>query len=348
MLKDFSADLPRLLEFIEQQSDTRRKAGDLFNVQEAIDETAVNLFDAVKEMLQEKTGKRYSLVETDEMRERMDNARLNEKSVREAMYDALDHADAGRDNLIKIGSIPSSISLVTGINGDLYIYRNHAYENIVSKDRAKAEGRYDEKAHYHNIGEEEYVNAILSIKDPVLTIGETSKRGNPALFMILDQNGENRAPLSAGFEFYANQAINKSFERKPHIVLTISERAWNRSGIRDGYSEIVQKAIDADRVLQFNKEKEGNLSVMAHTVSMGDITESSLKKNVAQFRKEVNAIKEKNRINYSLDTDSKRAQREKGIWALKDNSRMLDAKIGDGGDKYVSVAFDIHARMRYT
>ena len=65
--QDFSVDLPRLLEFIEKQSDTRRKASDLFNVQEAIDETTVNLLDAVKEMLQEKTGKKYSL-DTDVLR----------------------------------------------------------------------------------------------------------------------------------------------------------------------------------------------------------------------------------------------------------------------------------------
>ena len=83
------------------QADTRHRASGLFNVQEAIDETAVGLFDAVKEMLQEKTGKKYML-DTDAMRERVDNARLNEKGVREAVYDALDHSGGRHNNLKKL------------------------------------------------------------------------------------------------------------------------------------------------------------------------------------------------------------------------------------------------------
>ena len=244
----------------------------------------------------------YSL-NTDALRGRRDNALLNEKQVRKAMYDALDHEDVRYEGLIRIGNIPSSISSVTGISGDLYIFRNHAYENIVSKERARAEGRFKEGAHYHDIGEEDYIKAVLSIKNPIITMGETSKRGNPAMAMLLDVTGKNGAPLYAGFEFYANRAINGSFERRPHIVLTISERNWTKAGIRDGYAEMIQKAIDTRKVLQFDKEKKGNLSVIAHAVNMGNITASALNINVAQFKKEVNAFRQKNRINYSINTD---------------------------------------------
>ncbi|MBR3136558.1 MAG: hypothetical protein IKG32_06085 [Clostridia bacterium] len=254
--------------------------------------------DAVQSMVEGKSAE-----QVDETRYMLDDSLLNEKTVRNAVYDALDHKDAGQDNLVQIGEIPSSISSVTGIDGKLYVYRNHAYENIVNAERAKADGRYNPRAHYHDIGEDAYIDAILSIKDPVLTIGETSKRGNPSMLMILNQNGENGAPLYAGLELYANHDINGSFDRRPHIVLTIAERGWTGSEGRDGYSEIIQKAIESGRVLQFDKEKEGTPSVIAHTVSMGNITAASLNKNVAQFKKEVNSFKEKNSIRYSLDDD---------------------------------------------
>ena len=39
-----------------------------------------------------------------------------------------------------------------------------------------------------------------------------------------------------------------------------------------------------------------DLSVIADTVGIGNITETSLKENVARFRKEIKGFKEKNKI----------------------------------------------------
>jgi len=296
---NIAEDANALIDYVKERSG-QSAFDDLYRSQrEDIVAAQVGEFlDAVQSMVEGRNAE-----QSGEAQYMLDDSLLNEKTVRNAVYDALDHKDAGQDNLVQIGEIPSSVSSVTGIGGNLYVYRNHAYENIVDEERAKADGRYNPKAHYHDIGEDAYVDAVLSIKDPVLTIGETSKRGNPSLLMILNQNGENGAPLYAGLEFYANHDINGSFDRRPHIVLTIAERGWSGSEGRDGYSEIIQKAIDSGRVLQYDKEKEGTLSVIAHTVSMGNITAASLNKNVSQFKKEVNSFKEKNGIRYSLDDD---------------------------------------------
>ena len=65
---DWSHDVDKLVEFIESQAGTRRKAGDLFNVQDAIGDTAANIVDAVQEMYEQKTGQKFSL-DTDALRE---------------------------------------------------------------------------------------------------------------------------------------------------------------------------------------------------------------------------------------------------------------------------------------
>lgn len=75
--QDFSSDLPKLLEFIEQQADTRRKASDLFNVQDAVADTVSEIVNAVQDMYEAKTGERFSL-NTDAVRE-------NSKITREAI-----------------------------------------------------------------------------------------------------------------------------------------------------------------------------------------------------------------------------------------------------------------------
>ena len=44
-----------------------------------------------------------------------------------------------------------------------------------------------------------------------------------------------------------------------------------------------------------------DLPVMAERAPLGDITASSLKENVARFKKEVKNFKERNKIDYSLE-----------------------------------------------
>ena len=67
--QDFSIDTTKLLDFIEQQADTRKTFDDLYGKQrqEIITSTAVDILQAVKDMYSEKTGERFSL-DTDYMR----------------------------------------------------------------------------------------------------------------------------------------------------------------------------------------------------------------------------------------------------------------------------------------
>ena len=83
-----------------------------------------------------------------------------EWDIQNALYDAMDHADAGDDNMIRVGEMPRFVTGLTGIEGDFYLYRNHAYENTVTAAEAKQAGRFDKSAHYHGLGMEKMTDAI--------------------------------------------------------------------------------------------------------------------------------------------------------------------------------------------
>ena len=232
------------------------------------------------------------------------SARFDEHSVETALWDAMSHKDEGYDNLILVSAMPDYIVDKLGIEGDFYIYRDHAYENMVSKEEAEEAGRPTkrgkENIHFHNFGIEKMTRAILSINNPIMTISTKTKDGNPAVIMMLDEYGTNKAPLYAVLSFYANKGINGDWSQRPHIVLTIAERNYTeKDGGRVGYDEIIKNAIKDGRVLDFDEKKRDDLSVIANTAGIGNITKSSLDRNITYFKKEVKAFKEKNNILYS-------------------------------------------------
>ena len=71
--------------------------------------------------------------------------------------------------------------------------------------------------------------------------------------MLLDVYGTNGAPLYAAMSFYSDKPINGKFNKKPHVVLTVSERNWHEDGEgRKGYDEIVGKAVAKGKVIDFD------------------------------------------------------------------------------------------------
>ena len=232
----------------------------------------------------------------------------NKWEVEDALDDALKHADYGYENLIKVGNMPNFITDLIGIKGDFYIYRNHAYENMVSKkDAEKAHRptvRGGKEIHFHNLGKDRMTDAILSLEAPIMTIADSEEFGNPEIVMILPVLGNNNSPLYAAMSFYSNTHINGEWKRKPHIVLTISERALESEGGYDGHLEVINKAIENGKVLSFDKEKMRDyLSVIANHTRVGNITSKSLTENITQFQKFVNNFREENHIDYKLPVD---------------------------------------------
>lgn len=99
--------------------------------------------------------------------------------VEAAIADALDHGDAHHDNVIKVGRMPKFLRELSGVDGDLYVFRNHLYENIKSEKEAKAENRFSEGAHYHSIGEQAAVDAIMALENPALVVDDSEGKENP-------------------------------------------------------------------------------------------------------------------------------------------------------------------------
>ena len=223
-----------------------------------------------------------------------------EWAVEAALYDALEHRDMGDDNLIRVGDMPRYVVDKIGIEGDFYIYRNHAYENMVSAEQAEKDTRFSAKAHYHDLGIEKMTDAIMALENPIMTIATKTKDGNPAVIMVLPVEGKNKAPLYAVLSFYSDRKINGDYSRKPHIVLTISEREYFGNGSNRGYAEIIKQAVEEGRVIDFDKKMRDSLSVIANQARVGDITEASLNANLSHFRKEIKSFREKNKIDYKL------------------------------------------------
>ena len=231
-----------------------------------------------------------------------DQQTLQDYEVEIAIADAMDHGDSGYDNLIRVGRMPRFVRNLVGIDGDFYLYRNHAYENIVSEKRAKQDGRQTvrngKKIHFHAIGEVKMTQAIMSLENPVLTIGERTRHGNPAIKMILPVTAENGLPLYAALSFYDPQNINGKFDRRPHIVLTISDGILYSNGDHEGYVESINRAIADGNVLSYDKKNRAKLSVIAQHTRLGNITDSALTVNLSRFREYVNNFRARNKINY--------------------------------------------------
>lgn len=250
---------------------------------------------------------------------------FSEQAVSTALYDALSEKATRQNQLIPVSVMPRYISEKLGIGGDIYIQRDHAYENMVSKEQAIQDGRptqrKGENVHFHDLGVEKMTRAIMSINEPTMTISTKTKDGNPAVIMMLPEYGNNDAPLYAVLSFYSSKSLNGNFSVRPHVVLTIAERNFFEDGGRVGWDELIRNAIKDGRVMDYSKKERSNLSVIAQPAGLGNITEASLKKNLAQFQKEVKQFRESNNIRYQLKSAT---ELEKEVRELKKERRALE------------------------
>lgn len=250
---------------------------------------------------------------------------FSEQAVSTALYDALSEKATRQNQLIPVSVMPRYISEKLGIGGDIYIQRDHAYENMVSKEQAIQDGRptqrKGENVHFHDLGVEKMTRAIMSINEPTMTISTKTKDGNPAVIMMLPEYGNNNAPLYAVLSFYSRKTISpENRETRPHVVLTIAERNFFEEGGRYGWADVIKRAINEGTVIDFNKKERSSLSEVAQSVGLGDITDASLKKNLAQFQKEVKQFRESNNIRYQLKSAT---ELEQEVRELKKERRAL-------------------------
>lgn len=251
---------------------------------------------------------------------------FSEQAVSTALYDALSEKATRQNQLIPVSVMPRYISEKLGIGGDIYIQRDHAYENMVSKEQAIQDGRptqrKGENVHFHDLGVEKMTRAIMSINEPTMTISTKTKDGNPAVIMMLPEYGNNDAPLYAVLSFYSRKTISpENRETRPHVVLTIAERNFFEEGGRYGWADVIKRAINEGTVIDFNKKERSSLSEVAQSVGLGDITDASLKKNLAQFQKEVKQFRESNNIRYQLKSAT---ELEQEVRELKKERRALE------------------------
>jgi FtsZ-binding cell division protein ZapB len=117
--------------------------------------------------------------------------------------------------------------------------------------------------------------------------------------------------------------------------------------------DIVENAVKDRRVISFDKEKRDYLSVNTKATSLGIITEKSLEDNLAHFRKEIKAFKEKNKINYSTRDPAQqkiqKALEQENAQLKEDVSRLAELlklqHTVTGGTKFTKTSVEAAARM---
>ncbi len=225
---------------------------------------------------------------------------LQEWEVISAVYEALDRKRGRNEGLIRIGGMPKVLSDIIGSDADIYVRANHLYENIVDREQAEKDGRYRKNAHYHNLGAEMAIDAIMSLENPALLLAESGNE-NPTVVAVLPMQAEENA-VYAALSFYSNEPINGDYSRRPHIVLTISPIAIEKgSNGRQNLVDTINRAIDNEAIIYFDKKMTAALPVNAQNINLGIVTDASVKNSLAKFKKNVNRFRENNGIRYSMD-----------------------------------------------
>lgn len=242
---------------------------------------------------------------------------ISEAQVKSALADVMDHRDMGDDNMVGLGEMPRFIQDISGIDGELYLFRNHAYENMSTKEQAEADGRIAKKEkdrrsqHFHGLGEETMTQAILALNEPLVTMADKGDKGNPALSMILPVFDENGDPIHAVVRFYENEPINGVYKKRPHIAVTFYGHPYQYEGDsgRRTVIDVVNEAIVEKRVLDYDSKKvRADLPLIAQDSTLGNVAVPTLMKNVAQFQKEVNRFKQNNKIYYNLSRETEQGE----------------------------------------
>lgn len=270
---------------------------------------------------------------------------LQDYEVEAALFDALDHAERGDDKLIELGRMPKFVRDLIGIDGDVYIRRNHTYENLVSMETAVSGGRptsHDGKqAHFHNLGFERMEQALLDTESPVVTWADIGK-ATPQITMIVSPTTDDGNLIYVAMAFYQREKVNGIPNQRAHVVLTVSDSMWEASLHHPGMRSILDKAVANDRIISFDRAKwddlwekitRANPSGTGNHSMVTGVTDNALTNNVAQVRKEINSFRQENKIDYSMrggtktDTEMLRDLYERTVAKERARSKKNEAGL---------------------
>lgn len=97
------------------------------------------------------------------------------------------------------------------------------------------------------------------------------------------------------------------------------------SGARKGWAEFISEAVEDGRVLDYDKKRGSVLSVIAQHAKLGDITEASLNDSISRFKRCVNDIKRKNKINYSLAVKESQTNAKEAVFGKSGEAEKIPA-----------------------
>ncbi len=102
-------------------------------------------------------------------------------------------------------------------------------------------------------------------------------------------------------ELPSNNSIPQKSQKSTSEAKKVVPQEWVGSEKRRGWQERINEAIKENRVIDYNKEKRTDLSVIAQHTRLGNITDSSLKTSISEFHKKVKGLKVSNEVSSLKD-----------------------------------------------
>ena len=219
---------------------------------------------------------------------------FDENEVTPAVYGIrYEAAERGRD-FVQIGTMPKLYQDLFDLTGPVYVSNSHLYRDMVSKETAIKEGRYesDASADYHDLGEERIIDSIMQFADPIAIMESLKDYTEPRLVSVLYEKGNDQQNLIGVLELY-RQASVPGGHRRNHVLFTIYEKS--------NLPEYIDLTTEKNRLL-YVKEGLPN-DTLAGVQFAGKVSREVLNRNVAQFKKKVKDFKTANNIKYSIQDD---------------------------------------------
>ncbi len=248
-------------------------------------------------------------------------------TLKSELKDIFDNKNVELDNDITVGT--TSDFIINDLHAPEDIAKlkttmnvSKAYQNMVSREKAQADGKYKEKNSYHHLGVDKLYDALVASEDPVAAyVAMNNKTGEPSknrITIVTDQEIDEK-PIIVGMEFKTTGHLDgETLEVNKDITVFGNDKVNNQ----------LKRAAKEGRLLYFNEIKnqpsEGNPRVQFPSVG----SPVDYNSNIQNFWDNFKTTREINKPQFSLSDQSS--------WESKTQS-VLDEVNNISGEEELTV-----------
>lgn len=214
-------------------------------------------------------------------------------------------------NLVYVGMTPQSLrNILDWPDLPVLMRPEKVYQNFVSEEQAKQDGRFKQGESYHALGRKlKNINNLLNA--PVAIIKSTTDDGDLRIVTVTMELDDSGDVIVAALDV---DQLKRNDKRIIFANTLLSVYG------KDSLFSFFQAAASEDRILFVDKQKNQRLPVAGGLQLPVGITDADYSSNLTQYKQLVNSRTEKNSAKYSMQND-----------AQKDTSKhTADETLSDG------------------